>query len=769
MSEPQSTLTLAANSADSSVVARCSDILAAHAASVAAVQSECLAERRDLAALTKRLQELPADARPAAVPPVIKAFRAHVDRLQTRAVDAETRLAALAEHADRLRQLEANAVHLPQRIAQLERDVRLQTDLAERKAGVAKQLEGALLALQTHCDALLAEQADRAAELHTTQTRLHALEAELAAPRPAAVADNGNDDDVQALRDQVARLESERASSAALLNQALEDALRTERASHAQQLAAHDEQLKAAQAAVASLQADAELVQAKAAEQVRALEEALRTEQAKAVAELDRVVETERAARAAFEQALQAEQATNAASEHTTDRVHELERLLQAERSASALATAALETERKQLADVQKQLSDQFAASEQVFAEQRKTAAELTDARRAYDSMVDELQSARSKVKASVQAEQDAARTVVSVQEAAARAEERLLAARAEQLAAQQAMRDAEQRCDAATARLDSTERELRVASDRAEALRLQVLSADGKLDEVAAELARARKLLGDSVPRQQLLDLQEELAERDRELGALRERTAEVRAAELRADAAASELELAHNSIRAIDDARVVAEDRAREAADELVRLRAVVAALESAAANRDGSNDDAVVRLESENANLKERLDGAREANRTLQQELEAAQAKLLGLSNAAASASTATATVPVPPVPDASPELLSVMQRLTHEKAGLLQQLESEKRRCVDLEDQVLHLKHQVDELGTELSVVRRADRDLERGGAGAAALAADDLSCVHFPTIAANMWRRLTLMVARTLAARSGANAAIERSR
>jgi hypothetical protein len=95
--------------------------------------------------------------------------------------------------------------------------------------------------------------------------------------------------------------------------------------------------------------------------------------------------------------------------------------------------------------------------------------------------------------------------------------------------------------------------------------------------------------------------------------------------------------------------------------------------------------------------------------------------------------------------------------------------LQQLESEKRRCVDLEDQVLHLKHQVDELGTELSVVRRADRDLERGGAGAAALAADDLSCVHFPTIAANMWRRLTLIVARTLAARSGTNAVIERSR
>jgi chromosome segregation ATPase len=511
---------------------------------------------------------------------------------------------------------------------------------------------------------------------------------------------------------------------------------------------------------------------------VRALEEALRTEQAKAVAcsaELDRVVETERAARSVLEQALQAEQAKNAASEHTIDRIHELERLLQAERSASALATAALETERKQLADVQKQLSDQFAASEQVFAEQRKTAAELTDARRAYDSMVDELQSARSKVKASLQAEQDAARTVVSVQEAAARAEERLLAARAEQLAAQQAMRDAEQRCDAATARLDSTERELRVASDRAEALRVQVLSADGKLDEVAAELARARKLLGDSVPRQQLLDLQEELAERDRELGTLRERTAELRAAELRADAAASELELAHNSIRAIDDARVVAEDRAREAADELVRLRAVVAALESAAANRDGSNDDdEVARLESENANLKERLDGAREANRTLQQELEAAQTKLLGLSNAAAAASspssTAAATVSVPvPVPDASPELLSVMQRLTHEKAALLQQLESEKRRCVDLEDQVLHLKHQVDELGTELSVVRRADRDLERGGAGAAALAADDLSCVHFPTIAANMWRRLTLIVARTLAARSGTNAVIERSR
>jgi hypothetical protein len=798
-------------------------------ATPAALQAQ-QAERAALAAHTKALHDLPPESRPAAVPPLIKLFRAHVDGLTNRLAAAHLALSVVAApivaheppalelielqnaHAQILSQDSAMKLRLASLTQQLDASRAEMQDVAARAEKYElsiDQLNSERLAHQTHlaeCRAR-AESAESQLQAHADQllsmrqveqqrlAELTDLRNQLALREEAATDDQAAETALAQLRlraetaeqelvERDAQMQQKNAELADVRSQLTtveqsivgdaEFRLRAETAER--ELVERDAQMQQKNAELANLRSqlttveqsivgDAEFrLRAETAErelverdaQLANLRSQLTTAEQSVVGDAELRL---RAERELDERNAQIQQ-KNAELADLRSQLTVAEQALVTERNNVASTGSVLDSERQQVLDLQKQLAEQRAASDRLFVEQRRTASELVDARRAYDSTVDELQAQRTSAKQSAQKELAAEHALAGVQEAAARAEDRARAARAEQAAAEQAQRDAEQRADAAAAKLDQSERERHASAASAETLRAQLTALQASASGDAGKVQQLVKQLQESVPRQEFADKLAELDELMRETTALREmrdRTRnEVLEAESRADAAVNELELAQHSLRALDDARLAAEQRAEAADSDALGLRARIAALEStiaapsvavAAAASDMS--DSMSQLEIENSNLKERLDGAREANRTLQQELQALQARIASSPPVAApvavASAPATATVAVA---EASPELLSVVQRLTHDKAVLSQQVEAEKRRCQDLEEQVLRVKQQLDDLHD----ARLANRDIERGTVEAPA--SSGLSCANAPAMVALMWRRLM----RTWAAR-----------
>jgi chromosome segregation ATPase len=646
------------------------------------------------------------------------------------------------------------------------------------------ELQEQLVAMREQAGQVELAQADAAQELEKAHKEVIALRAQLG---ERADSQNGQvvalQHQLEATRAQADEAELAQADALQKLDVAQKDviAMRAKLAEHANlqsdQVVTLQEQLDAMRARADDAERALAELQKSAAEradsQAAALHQELAETRARADAteqELDQL--REQSAADAEERSAQLQAARQTEQQRVTElaavrqQLAALEQSLATERAAASSTGSVLENERQQVIDLQKQLAEQRVASDRLFVEQRRTAAELIESRRAYDTTVDELQAQRASAKQSAQKEHAAEHALAGVQEAAARAEDRARAARAEQAAAEQAQRDAEHRADTAAAKLDQCERERSAASAAADALRAQLAALQKGAQDDAGKVERLTKQLQESVPRQEIAEKQAEFDELERETVVLREmrdRTRnEVLAAEARADAATNELELSHNSLRALDDARLAAEQRAIAAETHVLDLRARIAALEDVAspaattATVDTADlSDSMSQLEIENSNLKERLDGAREANRTLQQELQALQAKMASAPPAPVAAAAAPAPVAnsgaTQPTLEASPELMSVVQRLTHDKAVLSQQVESEKRRCRDLEEQVLRIKQQLD----DMQDARLANRDLERGNV--VAPSSSGMSCANVPAMASLMWRRLM----RAWSARVGA--------